>query len=384
MKHLKINGFKCFDEVSLSLSNLTLLTGFNAAGKSSLIQSILLMAQAIKFGNNVPEILLNGPLVNLGLPSDVFHQSKSDIEEQDAKVSFSFEFNDYTIAWYFKYPQKRNYPALALSQITYHDNENKIINNDTQELLPSIIKEKINEFDSLVYLSACRLGAVEIYPIPSDFKYSDTNVGVQGEYAAWLMEQNKDEDIIESRRHNSDTASTLRRQTNAWLKYILPNAEADTRNIDKASLVQLFFRNDGISEWRRPANIGYGLTYVFPIIIAGLLAKDNQLLVIDSPEAHLHPLGQSRIGEFLSTVANSGVKVIIETHSDHILNGVRLSVNDKIIDSNNVGVHFFEKNGADNKTRVVSPQIDIHGNLSEWPEGFFDQSDKDLGKLIGW
>ncbi|EAB5863946.1 DUF3696 domain-containing protein [Salmonella enterica] len=386
MKYLKINGFKCFDEVSLALSNLTLLTGFNAAGKSSLIQSILLMAQAIKYGNNAPEILLNGPLVNLGLPSDVFHQSKSDGEEQDAKISFSFELDDCKIAWHFQYPRKRNYPVLALSEITYHGNGNKIndINNDAKELLPDVIKEKVNSFDSLVYLSACRLGAVEIYPIPSDFKYSDTNVGVQGEYAAWLMEQNKDEDIIESRCHDSDPALTLRRQINAWLKYILPNSEADTRNIDKASLVQLFFRNDGISEWRRPANIGYGLTYVFPIIVAGLLAKNDQILVIDSPEAHLHPLGQSRIGEFLSTVANSGVKVIIETHSDHILNGVRLSVNDGVISSDNVGIHFFEKNSIDNKTRVISPQIDMHGNLSEWPEGFFDQSDKDLGKLIGW
>ncbi|EBO8571340.1 DUF3696 domain-containing protein [Salmonella enterica] len=274
---------------------------------------------------------------------------------------------------------------MALSEISYNDIENKIINiSDAKKLLSEEIKEKVKEFDSLVYISACRLGAVEIYPIPSDFKYSDTNVGVQGEYAAWLMEQNKDEDILVSRCHDSDSALTLRRQVNAWLKYILPNAEADTRNIDKASLVQLFFRNDGISEWRRPANIGYGLTYVFPIIIAGLLAKEGQILVIDSPEAHLHPLGQSRIGEFLSKMANSGVKVIIETHSDHILNGVRLSVNNRVISSDKVGIHFFEKNNSDNKTRIVSPQIDSHGNLSEWPDGFFDQSDKDLGKLIGW
>lgn len=384
MNYIKINGFKCFDEVFLSLSNLTLLTGFNAAGKSSLIQSILLMAQAIKYGNNAAEILLNGPLVNLGLPSDVFHQSKND-KEEDAKISFSFEFDDFKVAWDFKYPKKKNYPVLVLSEISYNDIENKIINiGDAKKLLPEEIKEKVKEFDSLVYISACRLGAVEIYPIPSDFKYSDTNVGVQGEYAAWLMEQNKDEDILVSRCHDSDSALTLRRQVNAWLKYILPNAEADTRNIDKASLVQLFFRNDGISEWRRPANIGYGLTYVFPIIIAGLLAKEGQILVIDSPEAHLHPLGQSRIGEFLSKMANSGVKVIIETHSDHILNGVRLSVNNRVISSDKVGIHFFEKNNSDNKTRIVSPQIDSHGNLSEWPDGFFDQSDKDLGKLIGW
>ncbi|EMR7681222.1 DUF3696 domain-containing protein [Yersinia enterocolitica] len=388
MKSLKINGFKCFDEVILPLSNLTLLTGFNAAGKSTLIQSILLMSQAVKYGNNTPEILLNGPIVNLGSPSDVFHQSKNDVEGKGEKLSFSFEFDDCYLEWKFKYPKKKDYPVLSLSSFFYHEADKNVLNSESsgtlRELVPDFCRQKITTLDNLVYLSACRLGAVDVYPIPSDFKYSATNVGVQGEFAAWLMEQNKDEDIPEARSNKKDLALTLRRQVNAWLSYILPNAEADTKNIDKASLVQLLFRNDGISEWRRPANIGYGLTYVFPILVAGLLAKENQILVIDSPEAHLHPLGQSRIGEFLATIAASNVKVIIETHSDHILNGIRLAVNDRIIASTKVGIHFFENNNNNKKTNVISPQIDESGNLSEWPEGFFDQSDKDLGKLIGW
>lgn len=385
MKSLQINGFKCFNEVFLSLSNLTLLTGFNAAGKSSLIQSILLMAQATKYGDNSPEVLLNGPLVNLGSPSDVFHEAVDDREEQEDRIIFSFDFDDCTITWKFQYPKKKDYPVLMVSEIIYQNGHENIslVEDDLNSLFPFGTKKNKDYFEQLIYLSACRLGAIDVYPIPSDFKYSATNVGVHGEYAAWLMEQNKDEDIVPARCHESDPALTLRRQINAWLTYILPKAEADTRSIDKASLVQLFFRNNGTSEWRRPANIGFGLTYVFPIIVAGLLAKENQILVIDSPEAHLHPLGQSRIGQFLAKIANSGVKVIIETHSDHILNGVRLAVNENIIPSESVGIHFFENHNQPT-TKVISPQIDENGNLSEWPEGFFDQTDKDLGKLIGW
>lgn len=136
----------------------------------------------------------------------------------------------------------------------------------------------------------------------------------------------------------------------------------------------------------RPANIGFGLTYAFPIIVAGLLAKKEQVLVIDSPEAHLHPLGQSKIGYFLGVIAAAGVQVIVETHSDHVLNGIRLAVAKKAISNESVGIHFFSSSnsGEENRPKIVSPQVDVNGSLSEWPSGFFDQTDKDLAALSGW
>jgi len=140
------------------------------------------------------------------------------------------------------------------------------------------------------------------------------------------------------------------------------------------------------SEVYAPANIGYGLTYVFPILVAGLLSKKGQVLIIDSPEAHLHPMGQSKIGYFLAVMAAAGVQVIVETHSDHVLNGVRLAVSKHSISNDDVAIHFFSpsQSASDPSSVVTSPLIDIQGNLSEWPEGFFDQSDKDLATLSGW
>ncbi|MCK4517426.1 DUF3696 domain-containing protein, partial [Candidatus Babeliales bacterium] len=146
--------------------------------------------------------------------------------------------------------------------------------------------------------------------------------------------------------------------------------------------VRLELRIGDIGDWRRPSNIGYGLTYAFPVIISGLLAKPKQILIIDSPEVHLHPLGQSQMGQFLAKVAAAGVQVIIETHSDHVINGIRLSVKNKDILPEKVAIHFF--NHQDTIPRAISPLIDSQGNLSEWPEGFCDQSEKDYAQLAGW
>ncbi|MGH3693299.1 MAG: AAA family ATPase [Pseudonocardiaceae bacterium] len=93
-------------------------------------------------------------------------------------------------------------------------------------------------------------------------------------------------------------------------------------------------------------NIGFGFSYALPVIIAGLLAPGGGLLLVENPEAHLHPAGQSRLGRFLARIAGSGVQVVLETHSDHILNGVRLAVADeRTINAHDVIVHFFGKVG---------------------------------------
>jgi predicted ATPase len=138
-----------------------------------------------------------------------------------------------------------------------------------------------------------------------------------------------------------------------------------------------------IDAWRRPANVGYGFTYVFPILIALLTAKEGQLLIIDSPEAHLHPSAQSQMGRMLGIFAATGVQIIVETHSDHLLNGARLAVKSGNLSPSELVIHFFT--GITEKGHgVVSPSIDKNGQLSDWPEGFFDQSEKDLTQLAGW
>jgi predicted ATPase len=130
-------------------------------------------------------------------------------------------------------------------------------------------------------------------------------------------------------------------------------------------------------------NVGYGLTYTFPILVALLAAEPGDIIVIDGPEAHLHPQAQSRMGWMLATFAAAGIQLIVETHSDHILNGIRLAVRDKVLPTAGLSLLFFAGNVLEGHG-VTSPRIDDEGRINEWPDGFFDQGDKDIAQLAGW
>jgi predicted ATPase len=125
--------------------------------------------------------------------------------------------------------------------------------------------------------------------------------------------------------------------------------------------------------------MGFGISYALPILVAALMMPIGGLLIVENPEAHLHPAGQSRLGTFLGRVAASGVQVIIETHSDHVINGIRLAAaEERLLEPEQVVLHFFGSN-IDGSPAVI--ELTGRGGLTAWPKGFFDQIELDLGRL---
>ncbi|HND20426.1 MAG TPA: AAA family ATPase, partial [Acidobacteriota bacterium] len=136
-------------------------------------------------------------------------------------------------------------------------------------------------------------------------------------------------------------------QTELWMRELIPDLEIRALTLPGVTAAALRFRKRGhLDDWVRPANMGFGVSYTLPIIVAGLLARPGHMLVVENPEAHLHPQGQSRIGRFLALLAAKGVQVLIETHSDHVLNGIRLAATDEHpLQPENVLIHFFTGRG---------------------------------------
>ena len=129
----------------------------------------------------------------------------------------------------------------------------------------------------------------------------------------------------------------------------------------------------------RATNVGFGLSYTLPVILA-LLAEPGTLCLIENPEAHLHPRGQTKLAELAARASLADVQVLVETHSDHFMDGVRIAVRDGLISPDKTTIHYFER--PDGETVVTSPQIDDDGRLSTWPAGFFDQHEENLEKLL--
>ncbi|WP_338044553.1 AAA family ATPase [Nostoc edaphicum] len=115
-----------------------------------------------------------------------------------------------------------------------------------------------------------------------------------------------------------------------------------------------------------------------------LASEPDTLILVENPEAHLHPRGQTKMGELLALAASCGVQVVIETHSDHVLNGIRLAVHSGKLEPEDVQLHYFQRQEKQGQifTEVVSPRIDRNGRIDRWPDGFFDEWEKNLITLL--
>jgi predicted ATPase len=152
--------------------------------------------------------------------------------------------------------------------------------------------------------------------------------------------------------------------------------------VPRVNAVTLGLRTSVDSDFHRPVHVGFGLTQVLPIIVAALSARKNDILLIENPEVHLHPAAQALMGGFLAEVACSGVQVVIETHSDHVLNGIRLAAKNGAIAPEKVALHFFDLAEGEMSSTVTSPKLDKNGRLDQWPEGFFDEWEKVLMEIL--
>ncbi len=242
--------------------------------------------------------------------------------------------------------------------------------------------ELLAKLESLIYLSAARQVETEVFPSPFDAGLPVGDVGSIGQYATWWLREMGDQESKKERVYPGATTQTsIRQQVNAWIDDLFPGGEANAIQLAQTNLMQLQLRSGITSNWVRPANIGYGMSYAFPIVVAGLCADVGQTIILDSPEAHLHPKAQSRVGRFLSYVANSGVQLLVETHSDHLLNGVRIAIKDGIIKPRDLAIYFFT---GKREARVIRLSIDKNGTVHDLPDGFFDQAERDLANLAGW
>jgi predicted ATPase len=204
-------------------------------------------------------------------------------------------------------------------------------------------------------------------------------VGCRGEHSAQLLDSLGGMTIEAARFGDTGDGQTplLKSQTEAWLSRITRPIQLDTKSFPAIGTLALRFRTG--EEWTKPTNMGFGVSYALPVIVAGLTAAPDALLLVENPEAHLHPAGQSQMGVFLASMAGAGVQVLVETHSDHVLNGIRRAIGELgVLGAERAIVHQFDiSESSDHRSLSFSPG----GGLSDWPPGFFDQYQMDVAAL---
>lgn len=373
LTQLDLRHFKCFELLHLPLCPLTLLAGTNASGKSSVLQALVLLHQTMREHEWSVRLMLNGESVQLGTVSDVvdkvYGRRECEIGLIDGDTSYQWTFTG-----------ERSEMSMAVKRVTVRG----IPLEDPTQLHyllsldePSPLSERLK---NLTYLTAERIGPRETYKI--DDPQVAPVVGASGGHAASVLHLKRDERVCEELAL-PDVSSNLLHQVEARMQTFFPECRLEVAPVPRANAVTLGIRTSDDTDFHRPIHAGFGITQVLPIVVATLSATHNSLVLIENPEVHLHPAGQAQMGQFLAEVAQSGVQVILETHSDHILNGIRRAVKAGRLSAEQVAIHFFQSR-SDDEAQVVSPILDRTGNIDTWPDGFFDQFDKDMNHFAGW
>ncbi len=368
LHHLHLHNFKCFEDQSFPLKSLTLLTGLNSTGKSSVLQSLLLLRQSFQEQRllTTPGLMLKGNLVNIGVGKDILFEGAKDEE-----IGISIKLFSTPTTWRFKCD-----PAADVLRLIGETS----LWTFGPAYTPSLF------LDNFHYLSAERIGPRHFFDA-SDFQVRRClQLGSKGEYTAHFLSVFGDHKISDEGLAHKDAASLdLKDQVEAWLGEISPGTHISLTPNPGMDIVELCYSSvfgTSISKNHRSTNFGFGVTYALPIIVAVLSSIPGALLLIENPEAHLHPKGQAQMGELLARAASCGVQTIVETHSDHVLNGIRVAVHDGKLDPNDVQLHYFQRRKQNGQVEVISPHIDHDGRIDQWPDGFFDQWDKSLEALL--
>ncbi|MCP4113589.1 MAG: DUF3696 domain-containing protein [Desulfobacteraceae bacterium] len=366
---IAIRNFKCFLDADVEFCPLTLLSGINGSGKSTIIQILLLLRQSYLQGRLATQgINLYGDLVNLGLASDALNEAANE-DEISASIHW---LNGLNAKWIFNASENLDY--LPLKQVE--------INKKDEVFETSLFSKGFN------YLVAERSGP-RVIQQKNDLAVREfRSMGIAGEYTAHFLAIHGNEIVPDDARLNKKAPSdSLLSQSEAWLSELKPQTRIQIEEFYGTDQVRITYSSEvpsGTTKKFRATNEGFGLSFVLPIIVTLLAARPGDIIIIDTPEAHLHPSAQTKIGELVSKTAKSGVQVLIETHSDHILNGVRLALYDEIISPDETRFHYFTRTvkQGDFITEIHTPGIDSAGRFKYWPPGFFDEWNINLQRLL--
>lgn len=372
-----IKNFKSHESTRIKLGNLTVLCGQNGVGKSSVIQALLLLRQTYQKMRLHSGLDLNKPLCEVGTAQDALYQfAKDNILQLTIDTSENGQYD-----WEFLFDDVK-------SKNTFMDIVS--FSGDRESF------EKISLFNKYFqYLSAARWSPKISYPKDNYEVEYNRQISLdkgQGELVAHFLDYYGNEDISFSYcMHPDCSEQTLIKQTTAWEKEI--SQDINVHLVESGHGYELFYnfsRDETFPTNNFNAeNVGFGVSYTLPIIVALLSAQKDSLILIENPEAHLHPYAQSKLAQLICLAAQNGVQIVIETHSDHIINGIlvatkQLENGNKGIDKALVNMYYFNRDKNRHTVDIKQVNIEEDGKIDSQPSGFFDQIQADLKYIMGF
>lgn len=389
---LRINNLKSFENSGdLRFSRVNLLTGLNGRGKSTVIQTLLLIAQSYDTEKGIGRISLKGKFINLGTYDDVLRRDASSDEigieittddDADSKISFILarDENDQKFAvindlWV---DEKSRMESVSSQSFVVADSSILALSNHGETAVADVVEKVLGstsdvlglrQLRNVCFISADREGGVNIKKNDTEWN-PRLGVGIHGQYVMNMLE----------------VATTEQKQEiNQWYRKILDGGYVRTHEDKERHEIAMYIDPAGTDQGFKPSNVGFGYSYILTILVAIVMADEGCKMFIENPEAHLHPSAQANLVAAIVEIAkNKNLQIFIESHSDHVVHGLQLSVKKRIIDHSALSVLFFSfDEDIPNLSHVCQMGIAEDGHIENPPSGFFDQAEKDLSTLIG-
>lgn len=382
LKQLTLTNFKSYPHATIDLRPLTVMSGLNSAGKSTVIQSLLLLRQSYQYRSDMSKLLVDGEYVDLGSGREILSETA-----EDYHIGIGLDGAE----WQYNVPVSADDESDILDRAGVAKRVEGAEGDIDDRQHSTNVAPELFSADNFEFISAERVSPSLLYP-----SKTSTQLGAHGEYAYAYLDKYRSQIVPDAVRHSSAKNNTLLEQADAWMNEITPGTSIRVDQIPQTHNVKPRILTSNGADFS-PVNSGFGITYALPVILA-MLQGANKLILLENPEVHIHPRGQRMLGELIARAVAAGAQVIVETHSDHILNGIRVAVKHHIIDKDQVGLNFVEKKvdylpGIDRDeprtqtNQALQSVVDVvrvadDGSLDHWPNGFFDEWDNALMELL--
>lgn len=420
LTHLKLNNFKIWRSTGqVQLAPLTLVFGTNSSGKSSLIQSLLLVRQTVK--SQDPNLDLNfgnpdsGDSVVLGQFADVLCRHGAATEAVKTKqigIEFGWRAEERgarTGIFTARYVQGRGGSAdLAYLRIgsaglgftaqlgrhgaykllpdsarhwskqsptfkpqrsfSFSDSAAHALGAEAYRVL-SVGPMLLEELRGVIYLGPVRRLAQR------DYLWNGITPGSIGDDGGRAVDA-----LIASGVAKRDAtkrglpmpaAAALLNGAAEWLSRMGLADDLQVRQLGRSARYELLVESNG--EVSNLKDVGVGVSQVLPVVVAALFAERGSIVMVEEPESHLHPLAQTELAEMLASVSRDrGVQFIVETHSEHLLRRMQTLVARETVRTQDLRMYFVEREGKAAKLQWL--EVDQFGTIKPWPEHFFGDS----------
>ncbi len=408
IKSLSLKDFKCFEQVDIDFGKITLLTGANSSGKSSLIYALLGIMQSKYF----PQYFaLNGELINMGGFDEVLRK-KAEKEEFEINIKIGNRHSEYfETSWQEDEEAEQPYITKFKTKdyLAYtDDNYDRFIDIWTNDkfFVDEILKE---DKDITVEKANNTSSSTKKVHIKGQSEFSiESFAQVYEEYISdfffQLVENENCFNYIGSFRLPPER--TYYRKPNAikvgvngegYIDQIIKWEESDKKKYDelieavtemglfktiqankmKGGRFELNVQVNENSELASLTDVGFGISQFLPIIVADLQMKEDSCLAISQPEIHLHPKIQATLGDYFCKQVNKTEKqYIVETHSEYLINRMRLLIVKGELKPEDVKLYYMENDGI--KTTTYAIELTTDGQIKNAPQGFFDTYEMDV------